>query len=94
MSRRRAARPGASRGPNESLMDFYLRNRAKTDASIDADLTRSCTSKHQYASEMEARSIAIMQGMSGLLFTYQCRYCDFWHLTRRPTSSGSADVLE
>jgi hypothetical protein len=82
MSRRRARR-----APDESLMAFYLRNRATTDASIDTDIARSCTSKHQYASDAEARSIATMQGMSGSLYTYHCRYCDFWHLTRRPTSA-------
>lgn len=94
MSRRRPAKPAQSRGPAESMMDFYLRNRTKTDASIDADLERSCTSKHQYKDELEARSIAIMQGMSGLLFTYHCRYCDFWHLTRRPTASERPDIID
>jgi hypothetical protein len=69
-------------------MDFYLRNRAPVDRSIDADVARSCTDKQPYKSEAEARAIATMQGMSGSLFTYQCRYCEFWHLTRRPTSGG------
>jgi hypothetical protein len=69
-------------------MDFYLRNRAPVDRSIDADVARSCTGKQPYASDAAARAIATMQGMSGSLFTYQCRYCEFWHLTRRPTSAG------
>jgi len=72
-------------------MEFYLRNREPADRSIDADVSRSCTSKQQYAGEAEARAIATMQGMSGSLFTYHCRYCDFWHLTRRPTSSSEPD---
>ena len=75
-------------------MDFYLRNREPVDRSIDADVSRSCTNKQQYASEGEARAIATMQGMSGSLFTYQCRYCEFWHLTRRPTSSGPPEIID
>jgi hypothetical protein len=32
--------------------------------------------------------------MNGIkLFTYHCRYCDFWHLTRRPTS-GNAQIID
>ena len=74
------------RGPDELLMDFYLRNRANADASIDRDIERSCSSKQPYATEDEARAVAAMNGMK--LFTYHCRYCDFWHLTRRPTHGG------
>jgi hypothetical protein len=74
-------------------MDFYLRNRAPVDRSTDADVARSCTDKQPYTSEAEARAIATMQGMSGSLFTYQCRYCEFWHLTRRPTS-GKPEIID
>jgi hypothetical protein len=84
MSRRKP--PAKKRGPSESLMEFYLRNRAATDSQIDADVTRSCQSKAGYKSEGEAKAIALMNGMK--LFTYHCRYCDFWHLTRRPTPLG------
>lgn len=76
------------------MMDFYLRNRAPVDTSIDLDVARSCTSKQQYASEAQARAIATMQGMSGSLFTYQCRYCEFWHLTRRPNSGAAPAILD
>ncbi len=69
-------------------MDFYLRNRAPSDAAIDRDVERSCASKQPYESEASARAVAAMNGLSGALFTYHCRYCDFWHLTRRPTSAG------
>jgi hypothetical protein len=75
-------------------MEFYLRNRQPADASIDADVSRSCTSKQPYATEAEARAIATMQGMSGSLFTYHCRYCEFWHLTRRPISSSDTEINE
>lgn len=75
------------RGPTESLMDFFVRTRSGADPAIDRDVERSCTSKQPYASEDEARAIAAMNGMK--LFTYHCRYCDFWHLTRRPTSGNA-----
>lgn len=93
MSRRAGRRP-LKRNPNESMMEFFLRDRANADASIDRDVERSCTSKQQYASEAQARAIATMQGMSGILFTYQCRYCEFWHLTRRPTSGTPPGLLD
>jgi len=73
-------------------MDFYLRTRATTDAAIDRDVERSCTSKQPYASEAEARAVMAMNGMK--LFTYHCRYCDCWHLTRRPTSSSAPDIID
>ena len=72
------------RGPDESLMDWYVRTRSNADPAIDRDVERSCTSKQPYASEAEARAVMAMNGMK--LFTYHCRYCDFWHLTRRPRS--------
>ncbi len=75
-------------------MAFYLRNRATTDSAIDADIARSCTSKQQYAGEAQARAIATMQGMSGSLFTYHCRYCDFWHLTRRPNAGEQPTIID
>jgi hypothetical protein len=81
---------GKKRGPEESLMDFFIRTRSAADPSIDRDVERSCTSKQPYASEGEARAVAAMNGMK--LFTYHCRYCDFWHLTRRPTS-GNAQII-
>jgi hypothetical protein len=85
MSRRK--RPGpVKRGPSESLMEFFVRNRSATDAQIDVDVKRSCESKAGYKSEGEAKAIALMNGMK--LFTYHCRYCEFWHLTRRPTPLG------
>ena len=77
---------GGKRGPDESLMDEFVRRRSAADPAIDRDVERSCTSKQPYASEAEARAVAAMNGMK--LFTYHCRYCDFWHLTRRPTSTG------
>ena len=75
----------------DQMMAYYLRNRANTDASIDRDVARSCTTKQPYASEAEARAVMAMNGMK--LYTYHCRYCDCWHLTRRPTS-GPPDVVE
>jgi hypothetical protein len=90
MRRRRTSK----RDPGESLMDFYVRTRTNVDASIDSDVERSCTSKQQYASESQARAIATMNGMSGSLYTYQCRYCEFWHLTRRPTSIGKPEIID
>ena len=76
---------GQKRGPAESMMDFYLRTRGANDAAIDRDVARSCETKQPYKSEGEARAVAAMNGMK--LHTYHCRYCDFWHLTRRPTTS-------
>jgi hypothetical protein len=75
----------------DAMMQYYLRNRANVDASIDRDIERSCTSKQPYASEGEARAVAAMNGMK--LFTYHCRYCDCWHLTRRPTS-GTTSIID
>lgn len=79
---------GKKRGPEESLMDFFIRTRSGPDPALDRDVERSCTSKQPYASEAEARAVAAMNGMK--LFTYHCRYCDFWHLTRRPTSADKS----
>ncbi|GAC1417473.1 MAG: hypothetical protein NVSMB5_08290 [Candidatus Velthaea sp.] len=94
MSRRGRPNNPVKRGPSESLMDFFLRNRANVDTSIDADVARSCTSKQQYSSDADARAHAAMNGMSGSLFTYHCRYCEFWHLTRRPTSSTGIEIID
>jgi hypothetical protein len=93
MAGRNRPRP-ARREPAESLMDFYLRTRSDVDSSIDVDVARSCTSKQQYASDAQARAIATMNGMSGSLYTYHCRYCEFWHLTRRPTSIGKPEIID
>jgi hypothetical protein len=49
----------------------------------DRDLARSCGTKDGYRSDAEARAHAAMNGMSGVLFTYRCSYCEQWHLTRR-----------
>jgi hypothetical protein len=87
MARRRRRDDDAA----DAMMQYYLRNRGNLDASIDRDIERSCTSKQPYASEGEARAVAAMNGMK--LFTYHCRYCDCWHLTRRPTS-GPATILD
>lgn len=84
MGRRRGG--GSGDDAAEEMMAYHLRNRAGLDASIDRDIERSCTSKQPYASEAEARAVMAMNGMK--LFTYHCRYCDCWHLTRRPTSGG------
>jgi hypothetical protein len=80
------------RGPKESMMDFYVRMRMQADPAIDqGDVQRSCTSKQPYKSEGEARAVAAMNGMK--LSAYHCRYCDFWHLTRRPTSGRGLDEV-
>ena len=71
--------------PSETPLRWWLRNRGEIDAAVDRDVERSCNAKAAYASEAEARAHAAMNDMSGLLFTYHCRYCDMWHLTRRPT---------
>jgi hypothetical protein len=65
-------------------MKWWLESRAGVDDAVDRDVERSCGSKDGYRSEDEARAHAAMNGMSGVLFTYRCRYCDQWHLTRRP----------
>jgi hypothetical protein len=93
MNRRNRQRP-RKRDAAESIMDFYLRTRADVDTAIDQDIARSCTSKQQYATEAQARAIATMQGMSGSLFTYHCRYCEFWHLTRRPNSGTAPTIVD
>jgi hypothetical protein len=93
MNRRSRQRP-LKRNTAESIMDFYLRTRADVDTAIDQDVARSCTSKQQYATEAQARAIATMQGMSGSLFTYHCRYCEFWHLTRRPNSGAAPTIVD
>ncbi len=48
-----------------------------------ADRARSCGSKDAYPSEQHARATAAMNGMADALNVYRCRYCEFWHLTRR-----------
>ena len=80
------------RGADESLMDFFVRTRSASDPAIDRDVERSCTSKQPYASEDEARAVAAMNGMK--LFTYHCRYCDFWHLTRRHNSGSDPGIID
>lgn len=65
-------------------MAWWLRNRGDLDQAVDRDLERSCSSKTPYASEADARAHAAMNDMSDVLYAYHCRYCDMWHLTRRP----------
>jgi hypothetical protein len=64
-------------------LKWWLRSRDGIDDVVDKDIARSCASKDGYRSEAEARAHAAMNGMSGKLFAYHCRYCDEWHLTRR-----------
>ena len=70
------------------MMDWWLRNRGDIDDYVDRDIERSCGSKAAYETQAAARAQAAMQGLSGKLFTYQCRYCASWHLTRRDPASG------
>lgn len=81
---RRSRRAPKRDTPGDDLMQWYLKDRAAADAWIDTDVARSCTSKQQYADEADARAHALMNGMGDVLFSYECRYCGFWHLTRRP----------
>ena len=75
-----------SRGSDDfDVMKWWLRSREGIDDAVDRDLERSCRSKDGYKSEEEARAHAAMNRLSGKLFTYHCRYCDLWHLTRRPS---------
>jgi hypothetical protein len=74
------------------MMDWWLRNRGDLDDYVDQDVERSCTSKAAYESESAARAHIAMQGLGGKLFTYRCRYCDSWHLTRRDPSEGPRGV--
>lgn len=83
MTRSRHTRPKQRPAHPESLMDFWMRTRAPVDEAIDRDVERSCASKDGYATREEARAVAAMNGMAGVLFTYQCRYCGNWHLTRQ-----------
>jgi len=66
-------------------MKWWLESRGDIDDAVDRDVERSCASKDGYRSEDEARAHAAMNGMAKVLFTYHCRYCDGWHLTRRPS---------
>jgi hypothetical protein len=65
------------------MMAWWLRNRGDLDDFVDKDVARSCSSKDAYPNEASARAQIAMQGMAGSLFTYECRYCASWHLTRR-----------
>ncbi len=84
----RRNQPPKKSGESESLMQWFVKERMQPDPRVDADVERSCTSKQQYADEMDAHAHALMNGMGDVLFSYECRYCGFWHLTRRPTSHG------
>jgi hypothetical protein len=72
-----------SRGSDFDPMKWWLRSREGIDDAVDRDIERSCTRKDGYRSEAEARAHAAMNGMK--LYAYRCGYCEFWHLTRRPT---------
>lgn len=74
---------GKGGGGDFDAMKWWLRNREGVDDVQDRDIARSCGSKDAYRSEEEARAHAAMNGMSGVLFTYRCTYCESWHLTRR-----------
>ncbi len=75
-----------SRGSDDfDVMKWWLRSRDGVDDVQDRDIARSCESKDGYRTEEEARAHAAMNGMSRVLFTYRCTYCDAWHLTRRKT---------
>lgn len=76
------------RGGGDDLMTWYVRERMAPDPRVEADVVRSCTSKQQYADELDAKAHALMNGMGDVLFSYECRYCGFWHLTRRPSPQG------
>ena len=84
----RRKRPPPPRGGSDDLMQWYVRDRMRPDPRSEADVVRSCTSKQQYADEDDAHAHALMNGMGDVLFSYECRYCGFWHLTRRPTGSA------
>ena len=46
----------------------------------------TCATKERYASEAEARSIALMnapRGRGAAVTAYHCDICDGWHLTSR-----------
>ncbi len=76
--------PKKGKGSSDfDVMKWWLRSRDGVDAAQDRDVARSCASKDGYRSEAEARAHAAMNGLAGVLFTYHCTYCDFWHLTRR-----------
>jgi hypothetical protein len=81
--RYRPPKPDPSAGV-DALMEWYVKQRQQPDPRIDHDVERSCTSKQQYADELDAHAHALMNGMGDVLFSYECRYCGFWHLTRRP----------
>jgi hypothetical protein len=81
---RRNRPPRRDAGGPDDLMAWYIKNRQASDDWIDRDVARSCTSKQQYTSEADAHAHALMNGMGDVLFSYECRYCGFWHLTRRP----------
>lgn len=58
--------------------------------SYDSGLERrraACAKKERYASEAEARSIALMNAAPGRRASttaYHCDICGYWHLTSAP----------
>ncbi len=85
MSRRPRKRRIGPSDAGTNVMKWWLSNRGDIDAAVDRDVERSCGSKAPYASDADARAHAAMNHMSDVLHAYHCRYCDMWHLTKRPT---------
>jgi hypothetical protein len=73
----------SDRSGDFDVMKWWLRSRDALDDVVDKDVAQSCSRKDGYRSEAEARAHVAMKGLQGKLFTYHCRYCDFWHLTKR-----------
>jgi hypothetical protein len=72
MPRRNPRRPPAP--PLRSSTGFEQRRRA------------ACAAKERYATEAEARSIALMnapRSRGAAVTAYHCDICDGWHLTSR-----------
>ena len=56
------------------------------DTGYERRRREACASKERYASEAEARSIALMntpRGRGAATTAYQCDICGSWHLTSR-----------
>ena len=74
MPRRNRRPPAPARAPLTDTPAFLARRRA------------DCARKERYASEAEARSIALMnapRGRGAAVTAYHCDVCDGWHLTSR-----------
>lgn len=74
MPRRHRRKPAAPAPLRTHGVDYERRRRA------------ICASKERYATEAEARSIALMnapRGRGAAVTAYHCDVCDGWHLTSR-----------